>query len=338
MFKKKKIIYYFLFAAAVLACLVFLFIESNTKNASTNFTNNAQQNLNQAKPVINTNSKAVAVSSNNQAAAVPSQAADTPVNNNSVLVKFSLVIPYINESPDGSWQGAWKNACEEASIFMVEKYYLGQQKADIKGAMAFMNNLFKIENKIFGSNANTDAKQTGQLINDYSSYNALIKLNPTISDIKKEIQQKRPVIVPLYGFDLHNKNIPFLPPPRGTAYHMLVIGGYDDSTKEFITEDPGDIVAGVNHRYTYEILMGALHDYSFTTKQANGSATAIFTYPKLVKIVNDPKVYYLRDNTRQWITDEAAFKARGWSWNAVNEVTADWLDTFKIGEDIKLTQ
>ena len=258
------------------------------------------------------------------------------VNQTTNSVSVALNAPYINESPDGSWAGPWKNACEEASIAMVEYYYLGWQNVKVKEAMDFMSNLFKIENKIFGSNANTDAKQTTQLINDYSSFNAVIKDTPTITQIKSELQQNRPVIVPLFGFDLHNKNIPFLPPPRGTSYHMLVIDGYDDKTKEFITDDPGDTIAGTNHRYTYDILMNAIHDYSYTTKHADGSARAIFTYPKLVKIANDPRVYYLHGNIKQWVLDENTFKAKGWTWNMVNVVEQKWLDTFQNGEDLKI--
>jgi len=333
---KKKIIYYLFFTAAVIVCLVFLFIEINKRSAATNPVNYAKQNIIPVKPANNINSKIATVPSNNQAAAIPGQPIDPLPANKPVLTTFSLPIPYINESPDGSWQGPWKNACEEASIFMIEKYYLGQQEADIRVAMAFMNNLFTIENKIFGSNANTDAKQTTQLINDYFSYNALMKINPTVLDIKKELQQKRPVIAPVFGFDLHNKNIPFLAPPRGTAYHMLVIGGYDDTTKEFITEDSGDIVAGVNHRYTYDIVMGALHDYNYATNRVDGPATAIFTYPKLVKLADSPKVYYLHDNIKQWVTDENIFKAKGWKWEAVNVVEKEWLDTFTIGKDITI--
>jgi len=252
------------------------------------------------------------------------------------LNQVNLDIPYINEAPDDNWTGPWKNACEEASLAMVEKYYTGVKQVTIKEAKTFMMAMFSKQNKIWGSNADADADRMAKLINDYTSYNALIKDNPTIEQIVKELQQKRPVIAPVFGFDLHNKNIPFLAPPRGTAYHMLVIGGYDDTTKEFITEDSGDIVAGVNHRYTYDIVMGALHDYNYATNRVDGPATAIFTYPKLVKLADSPKVYYLHDNIKQWVTDENIFKAKGWKWEAVNLVDQEWLDTFNSGADIKV--
>jgi len=250
--------------------------------------------------------------------------------------KVILAVPYINESPDNSWTGPWKNACEEASMTMVDQYYYGKSSVSIAEAKKEMTMFFDAQNKIWGSNANSDAARTALLINDYTIYNATIIELPTISQIKNELERSRPVIVPLYGFDLHNKNIPFVPAPRGTSYHMLVIIGYDDATKEFITNDDGDTKDGPSHRYSYDILMNAIHDYSFVTKHADGPARAIFTYPKLVKSADSPKVYYLHDNIKQWVLDEATFKAKGWTWDMVNVVKKDWLDTFKTGIDLKL--
>mgnify|MGYP001609889981 FL=1 len=43
-------------------------------------------------------------------------------------------IPYVNEAPLGVFAGPWKNACEEASITMVEGYYLGKKTIENKEA------------------------------------------------------------------------------------------------------------------------------------------------------------------------------------------------------------
>ncbi len=250
------------------------------------------------------------------------------------ISKVLLTVPYINESPDNLWTGPWKNACEEACITMVDKYYYGKSSVSIPEAKEMMAALFDAQNELWGGNANSDAARTAELIDDNTIYNATIIEKPTISRIKKELRQNRPVIVPVYGFDLHNENIPFVPAPRGTSYHMLVIIGYDDTTEEFITNDSGDTKEGPNHRYGYDLLMNAIHDYSFVTKQADGPARAIFTYPKLVKLADSPRVYYLSEQIKQYIPDETIFKAKGWTWNAVNVVAAEWLDTFKTGADL----
>lgn len=257
------------------------------------------------------------------------------LGNNAKLTEVDLTVPYINEAPDNNWTGPWKNACEEASMAMVEKYYLGQSIVTINEAKVFMNMMFTKQNTIWGSNADSDSKRTARLINDYTIYNAIIKDNPTVDDIKAELQAKRPVISLHYGFDLGNPNIPFVPLPRGTSYHMIVITGYDDETQEFIVNDTGDRKEGAGYRYDYEKFMESLHDYDFTVHKATGPARVIFTYPKLVKIASSPRVYYVHDNIQQYVTTPEAFKNKKWSWDAINEVTAEWLNTFKVGEDIK---
>ncbi len=258
----------------------------------------------------------------------------SPLKGNAArLLNLSLDVVYIHESPDYSWTGPWKNGCEEASIAMVENYYLGKKEVGIKESMDFMMTLFDKQDEIWGSNADADAYRTARLINDYTNYNAAIKDNPTIEQIKKELQQKRPVIVPVYGKVLNNPNTPFL--ATGSYYHMIVIVGYNDTTNEFITHDNGDTKTGKNYRYKYDILMDALHDFDFSVGQANGPSRAIFTYPKLAKLTYSPKVYYLQNKTKQWIFDEKAFNARGWDWNAINIVRPKWLNSFETGADIK---
>lgn len=261
--------------------------------------------------------------------------ADKPVVPAVNTRKVFLTVPYINEAPGNVWTGPWKNACEEASVTMVDKYYYGLSSVPVADSKKMMSDLFDFQNKIWGSNADSDTERTKRIIGENTIYNATIIEKPTILQIQKELQGKRPVIVPLYGFDLGNKNIPFVPAPRGTSYHMIVIVGYDDDTRKFITNDPGDTIQGPNHRYDYDVLMNAIHDYSFVTRHADGPARAIFTYPKLVKLIDSPKVYFLHDQVKQYIPSEEVFKANKWTWNAVNVVNAQWLDTFTMGEDIK---
>jgi peptidase C39-like protein len=250
------------------------------------------------------------------------------------LNKLTLDIPYINESPDGSWTGPWKNGCEEASIAMIENYYLGEKDPTIKESMDYMMALFEKQNNIWNSNADADTHRTDILINDYTQYNSNIIENPTIEQIKKELQQKRPVISYHYGKDLQNPNIPFL--STGSYFHVIVIIGYNDITNEFITHDNGDIKTGEKHRYKYDVIMNSLHDFDFTTRTTTGPPRVIFTYPKLVKATGDPRVYYLKNNTKQWITNEQTFNANGWNWDAINIVQYEWLNEFERGSDISI--
>jgi len=195
-----------------------------------------------------------------------------------VATKVVLAVPYVAEAPDGVWTGPWKNACEEASITMVEKYYAGEKIVSVSEAKVEMQMLFKIQDKVWGSDANSDASRTAQLINDYTTYTAKIVDNPTVEQIKNELKNGHPVISLHYGKDLNNANIPFL--RSGSYYHMMVIMGYDDASKEFITNDDGDAKTGQGHRYDYTLFMHSLHDYIYATKKTDGPPRVIFTLPK----------------------------------------------------------
>lgn len=188
-------------------------------------------------------------------------------------VSFDVV--YINESPDGSWDGPWKNGCEEAAIVMVDKYYKGISSISVTEAKAAMQRLFDEQDRRWGSNANSDGARNVELIKTHADFQATLVQDPSIDDIKAELLAKRPVITLHKGFDLHNPNIPFL--ATGSSYHNLVIVGYDDEAKEFIVNDDGDTKAGKNRRYDYDVLMNSLHDYNYTTKLTDLPPVAIFT-------------------------------------------------------------
>lgn len=200
------------------------------------------------------------------------------ITNLQIPKQVILGVPYINEAPDGKFSGNWKDACEEASMIMVEKYYSGIKTVSINEAKNAMQKLFDYEDKIYGSNHNSDAIRTVEIIENNLSYNAEIKTNPTIRDIKNQIAKKQPVISLHYGFDLKNPNIPFA--VNGSYYHMMVVVGYDDAIKEFIVHDDGDQKNGANYRYGYDLFMNSLHDYVFATDTTTGPARVIFTSKK----------------------------------------------------------
>jgi hypothetical protein len=189
--------------------------------------------------------------------------------------KVNLSVPFTVESPEGSWKGPWVNACEEASITMVEKFYQGKTTITPLEAQTFMETLFAYQNKKWGSNADSDAARTVDIINNATSYKGTIKEDPTLEEIKEELRNGRPVISLHYGFGLNNPGIRFL--ATGSSYHMMVIKGYDDATDSFITNDNGDRVAGADHMYDYDLFLNSIHDFDFKTRKADGPMRVIFT-------------------------------------------------------------
>lgn len=242
---------------------------------------------------------------------------------------LSLTVPYTREVLPGTTGPNWKNACEESSVAMIEQFYTGKKTMNISAGIAFMSMLFGKEDALYGSNVNSDSIRIKYMIDNYSDYSAKIANNPTVAQIKSELDAGHPVITMHYGYDLKNPNIPFL--RTGTFYHVMVVIGYDDASQQFITNDPGDTVAGKNHRYDYNLFVNSLHDFNFADKKANGPARAVFTYPKLVKVSGSAKIYYLHDNISQYITGPSVIANHNWSWAAVNIVSAGWLDNFKQG-------
>ena len=207
-----------------------------------------------------------------------SEALENPKMPEKKIADVFFKVPYVNEAPHGIFAGSWKNACEEASIAMVEGYYSGKETIPINEAVKFMEMLFEKQNILYGSNSNSDAAITAEIINKYSSYGAFIKENPTIEEIKSEIDEGRPVITPNYGFGLKNPNIPFL--ASGSSYHMVVVIGYNDKTREFITNDSGDGKTGAGYRYGYDLFMATVRDYDYSTNKVSGPSRAIFTFRK----------------------------------------------------------
>jgi hypothetical protein len=193
-------------------------------------------------------------------------------------ISVFLDVPFVPEAPEGIWIGPWKNACEEASLVMAEAFYAGKKTVPTPEAKKRMTELFSIQDKTWGSNANSDAARTAKIANDHMDFKATVVTDPTVDGIKAELAAGRPVITLNHGKELGNPNIPFL--ASGSFYHMLVVIGYDDETGEFITNDDGDEKAGAGRRYKYAPFMASIHDYVYATKKTDGPARVIFTAPK----------------------------------------------------------
>ena len=250
------------------------------------------------------------------------------------LSRVSLAVPYIKEAPDDNWVGPWKNACEEASIAMVESFYKGEREINVPATKNFMMALFNEQNRLYGSNADADAKRTVALINKYTSFNAYIKTNPTIDELKKQLYERHPVISLHYGYELKNKNIPFV--PTGSYYHMMVITGYDNQTGNFITNDPGDRFEGKAHAYEYNLFMKSLADFNFAERKANGPATVIFTFPKLARSIDYHRIYYIDSNSKQYVTHPQIFGLNNWTFASVCIEPIQWLNKFKNEPDLTI--
>lgn len=247
---------------------------------------------------------------------------------------INLPVPFLWEIPGGTWVKPWNNACEESSVAMVENYYLNNKKMRFpaKEAKAMMWPFFSIEDKLFGSNADTNSTRTLKVINDYTSFDATIKKNPTLEEIKAELTAGRPVISLHYGFGLKNPLHRFR--RGGSSYHVMVLTGFDDRAKKFFVNDP-ELAGGLDFPYSYGTILTSLHDFNHTTKKADGTPTVLFTAPKLiVKTSSHHSLYLIRDNKKYYISRPEVFKNHRWNWGIVKTISQEKLDGYALGGKI----
>ncbi len=173
--------------------------------------------------------------------------------------KYLIEVPFTSQSPFATWDEDENAACEEASLIMAWHWLEGDilGKINPTQAEAEIRKLIAFENDKYGNSVDTSTKDTAQTFKDYyKGTNIALKYDFGINEIIEEISKGNIVIVPADGTALYNPN--FKQP--GPETHMLLIKGYDQAKKEFITNDPGTR-KGQDYVYTYDVLFNAIRDY-----------------------------------------------------------------------------
>ncbi|OGH87017.1 MAG: hypothetical protein A2206_01095 [Candidatus Magasanikbacteria bacterium RIFOXYA1_FULL_40_8] len=229
----------------------------------------------------------------------------------------SLNVPFTVQAPDANWNQPWQDACEETVIAMVDYFYSKNTFTTGKAKEAILQ-MIKIKEKYLGTSLDENAETIALLINNFLTWEAYIRINPTLEDIKKEIDNNRPVIMPAHGKYLYN---PYFQ-NGGPEYHSLVISGYDDEKQEFITQEPGTR-HGLDFRYSYGNIMNAMHDFLPGGQTKFGDKTAIFTSPNITSSANDDA-----DGDGLVKIKEIELKTLLWSYDSDN-------DGYRDGQEIE---
>jgi len=171
---------------------------------------------------------------------------------------INLNVPFQAQAPFGNWALPYSEACEDASIIMVDHYLrkVGLSKQQMKSEI---DQMVAWEKKHGGWTPNMSVERVVQVAKAFYNYKLEIISNLTINKIKTELALGHPVIVPTAGRKLGNLN--FRPP--GPLYHMIVIKGYTASGY-FITNDPGTH-KGADYLYGQTRLINAVHDWTGTS-------------------------------------------------------------------------
>ena len=166
-------------------------------------------------------------------------------------------VPFQPQAPFANWDQLHDEACEEASI-VIAKYYLEGKSLSAEEMDREIINMVNWEIENWGSHKDLTASETVDLARSYYGLNGLeVKKINSINDIKYEIAQNHPIIVPAAGRLLGN---PYYRQP-GPIYHMLVVTGYNQEI--IITNDIGTR-RGENYEYSENIFYNAIHDWAGT--------------------------------------------------------------------------
>jgi len=189
-----------------------------------------------------------------------------------VIREINLAVPFTSQAPFANWDEFHEDACEEASVLMMDAFFDGR-KLEAGSVDEELRKIADWELNKFGYFKDTTAEETAEILRGFYGHGRVeVKYDITEEDIRAVLIQKLPVIVPSFGRALGNPNFS----GAGPLYHMLVVRGI---TKDglFITNDPGTR-NGEAYLYKASVLMNAVHDWNGGDVQ-NGRRAMIVVYP-----------------------------------------------------------
>lgn len=215
-------------------------VRSKKKEVNSSLENRNQKIENSS---ISSNSSNSSLSSEPQPIRIPSE--------------INLAVPFTSQAPNARWDAFDEEMCEEASLVMVNRFYQNrgfESKDDQKNALREIQNWEEVNLPDWKSN---NAEEIARVAREMLGYQSARTIQLTdFKQIKEQIAQSNPVILPAAGRELKNPN--FKAP--GPLYHMLVVRGWL-SDGRIITNDPGTR-RGEGYIYDEPTLWAAIHDWN----------------------------------------------------------------------------
>lgn len=193
---------------------------------------------------------------------------DAPIT---LPVSVEIPVPFTPQAPFADWSATFNEACEEASLIMVE-YFLRDKALTQNLANAEIIALVDWETQNgYAVDVSTDELAT--IARTHFGRKAVTYKDEevTIENIQRLLAGGHPVIIPAAGKELGNPYFRGDGPP----YHMLVITGYDK--EGFIVHDPGTR-RGENFRYSFDTVINSIHDWT-------GSKDTVPSGPKAIVVI-----------------------------------------------------
>lgn len=191
--------------------------------------------------------------------------------------EWRLAVPFLSQAPLGDWAMPYQEACEEASLLMVQAYYQGGRPDRLDPEEAKARLLALIEWQASRRDASIVDITAQEALEDAQMYwpdlGGRVVSVKTGDDLRRELAAGRPVILPAYGKSLANPHFR----NGGPLYHMLVVTGYLADGR-FITNDPGTRF-GKDFLYTEANLLASIRDWN-GGDVANGQRVMLVLEPK----------------------------------------------------------
>lgn len=162
--------------------------------------------------------------------------------------------PFQTQAPFANWDEIHDEACEEASIILVN-YFLNQKDLSKEIMDKEILEMVEWEEKNFGGHFDLTVSQTLNLAQNFYGLKGQILNDANMIILRQEIAKGNPVIVPTAGRLLGNPNFR----GEGPAYHMVVAIGFDE--KNIIVQDVGTR-NGERYVYNQKIFENAWHDWT----------------------------------------------------------------------------
>lgn len=166
-----------------------------------------------------------------------------------------LPVPFTVQAPHANWELPYQEACEEASMIMVDDFFVGRTDMRLPPDEVDRRIIELVAwEAAHGYTIDITAAEVARVLGERFDLVAEVVPYDAVQ-LRAELTARHPVILPAAGRLLGN---PYFHQP-GPLYHMLVVKGYEGD--EFITNDPGT-KRGENFRYYELALAHAVHDWN----------------------------------------------------------------------------
>lgn len=168
-------------------------------------------------------------------------------------------VPFLTQAPLAQWEDQrQQDGCEEAAAIMAMAWVRGEKTIDKTQGRNLIIEISEFEQDKYGEYRDVYVDDlVDWVFKDWFKYDKVKVLKEvTLEQLKEELTKGNLILAPTNGQILKNPNFKAPGPER----HMLIIKGYDDNQKKFITNDPGTR-KGENYCYDENVLFTAINAY-----------------------------------------------------------------------------